>query len=71
MTLTPGARSIVLCALVTAAEARELPVFVETRILYNHLTSERFEGEDANIYTGTPPLSGSGRLVPRVHWTRP
>ena len=38
------------------AESRGVPVFVETRILYVHLTKERFERPDANIYTGTPPL---------------
>jgi dihydropyrimidinase len=41
---------------VEAAQARGLPVFVETRILYLHLTRERFERPDANIYTGVPPL---------------
>lgn len=39
-----------------AAQKRGVQAFVETRILYVHLTQERFEGEDANIYTGTPPL---------------
>jgi dihydropyrimidinase len=41
---------------VEAAQKRNVPAFVETRILYVHLTRERFENEDANIYTGTPPL---------------
>jgi dihydropyrimidinase len=41
---------------VEAAQARGVPAFVETRILYVHLTRERFERPDANIYTGTPPL---------------
>lgn len=41
---------------VEAAQARGVPAYIETRILYVHLTEERFEGEDANIYTGTPPL---------------
>jgi dihydropyrimidinase len=41
---------------VEAAQARGVQAFIETRILYVHLTQERFEGEDANIYTGTPPL---------------
>lgn len=41
---------------VEAAQARGVQAFIETRILYVHLTEERFEGEDANIYTGTPPL---------------
>jgi dihydropyrimidinase len=36
--------------------ARGLPVFVETRILYLHLTKERFERPDGGIYTGNPPL---------------
>ena len=43
-------------AVVEAAQARGVQAFIETRILYVHLTQERFEGEDANIYTGTPPL---------------
>lgn len=41
---------------VEAAQARGVPAYIETRILYVHLTEERFENEDANIYTGTPPL---------------
>ena len=41
---------------VEAAQARGVQAFVETRILYVHLTEERFELPDANIYTGTPPL---------------
>jgi len=39
-----------------AAQARGLPVFVETRILYIHLTKERFDQPDGRIYTGVPPL---------------
>jgi dihydropyrimidinase len=38
------------------AQARGVQAFVETRILYLHLTEERFDGPDANIYTGIPPL---------------
>jgi dihydropyrimidinase len=41
---------------VEAAQARGVPVYVETRILYLHLTKERFEQPDGNIYTGFPPL---------------
>lgn len=41
---------------VEAAQARGLPVYVESRILYLHLTKERFEEPDGNIYTGFPPL---------------
>jgi dihydropyrimidinase len=37
-------------------------VFVETRPLYLHLTTERFDADDAEaaLYIGTPPLRGSG-----------
>jgi dihydropyrimidinase len=38
------------------AQARGLPVYVETRPLYLHLTSERFEDADAGKYVGQPPL---------------
>ena len=41
---------------VEAAQARGLPVYVESRVLYLHLTKERFEEPDGNIYTGFPPL---------------
>ena len=36
--------------------ARGLPIYVETRILYLHLTKERFEEPDGGKYTGNPPL---------------
>ena len=38
------------------AQSRGVPVLVETRPLYLHLTDERFEGEDAGKYVGQPPL---------------
>lgn len=38
------------------AQARGLPVYVETRPLYLHLTSERFLDEDGAKYVGQPPL---------------
>jgi dihydropyrimidinase len=38
------------------AQARGLPVHVETRPLYLHLTRECFEEEDAAKYIGQPPL---------------
>jgi len=38
------------------ARAEGLPVYVETRPLYLHLTRERFEEPDAAKYTGAPPL---------------
>ena len=38
------------------AQARGLPVFVETRPIYLHLTRERFEGPDRGLFVGQPPL---------------
>jgi dihydropyrimidinase len=38
------------------ARARGLPVFTEVRFIYLHLTEERFEQPDGQIYTGAPPL---------------
>jgi dihydropyrimidinase len=38
------------------AQARGLPVYVETRPLYLHLTSERFLEPDGAKYVGQPPL---------------
>ncbi len=38
------------------AQARGLPVYVETRPIYLHLTRERFEGETPGLYVGQPPL---------------
>jgi dihydropyrimidinase len=39
-----------------AARAHGLPVYVETRPLYLHLTRERFADADGAKYTGNPPL---------------
>ena len=38
------------------AQSRDLPVYVETRPIYLHLTRERFEGPDAGLFMGQPPL---------------
>lgn len=38
------------------ARARGLPVYVETRPIYLHLTEERFEGSDRGLFVGQPPL---------------
>ncbi|MGA9348794.1 MAG: amidohydrolase family protein [Anaerolineae bacterium] len=38
------------------AQARALPVYVETRPLYLHLTQERFLDPDGAVYVGQPPL---------------
>lgn len=38
------------------AQRRGLPVYVETRPIYLHLTRERFEGPTPGLYIGQPPL---------------
>ena len=38
------------------AQARGLPVYVETRPMYLHLTDERFLQPDVGLYMGSPPL---------------
>lgn len=46
-------RALAVCA---EAQARGVPVYVETRPLYLHLTRERFEEPDGAKYVGQPPL---------------
>jgi dihydropyrimidinase len=41
-----------------AARRAKAPLFVETRPLYLHLTSERMRGPDAPLFVGQPPLRG-------------
>ena len=41
---------------VEEARSRGVPVYVETRPLYLHLTQERFLQPDAALYLGSPPL---------------
>jgi dihydropyrimidinase len=48
-----SARSLEVCA---EAQARGVPVYVETRPFYLHLTSERFAEKDGAKYVGQPPL---------------
>ena len=48
-----SARALEVCA---EAQARGVPVYVETRPLYLYLTSERFNDEDGAKYVGQPPL---------------
>ena len=38
------------------AQGRGLPVYVETRPIYLHLTRERFDGPEPGLYVGQPPL---------------
>ena len=42
-----------------AARRAKAPLFVETRPLYLHLTSEKMRGPDAPLYIGQPPLRES------------
>jgi dihydropyrimidinase len=46
-------RSLEVCA---EAQSRGVPVYVETRPLYLHLTRERFDEPDGAKYVGQPPL---------------
>ena len=46
-------RALAACA---AARAEGLPLFVETRPLYLHMTSERYHGSDGPLYVAQPPL---------------
>jgi dihydropyrimidinase len=48
-----SARALDVCA---SAQARGVPVYVETRPLYLHLTCERLEEPDGPKYVGQPPL---------------
>jgi dihydropyrimidinase len=40
----------------TSARARGVPVYVETRPIYLLFTDERFDGPEAALYVGNPPL---------------
>ena len=42
------------------AQARGVPVYVETRPIYLHLTRERFDGPTPGLYIGQPPLRTQG-----------
>lgn len=46
-------RALAVCV---EAQSRRVPVYVETRPLYLHLTKERFEEQDRGKYVGQPPL---------------
>lgn len=48
-----SARALAACH---DGRSRGLPVYVETRPIYLHLTKERFEEEDGAKYAGAPPL---------------
>jgi dihydropyrimidinase len=54
-----SARALEVCA---DAQSRDLPVYVETRPLYLHLTAERFQEPDGAKYVGQPPLRGPSDL---------
>ena len=59
-----SARALEVCA---AARARGVPIYVETRPLYLHLTSERFAEDDGAKYLGQPPLREPGDVA--ALWT--
>ncbi len=46
-------RALAACA---AARAEGLPVYVETRPLYLHLSAERYRGPEGPLYVAMPPL---------------
>jgi dihydropyrimidinase len=48
-----SARALAAC---TAARAEGLPLYVETRPLYLHLTAERYKDADGALYVAQPPL---------------
>lgn len=48
-----SARALEACV---EAQSRHVPVYVESRPLYMHLTRERFEEADRGKYVGQPPL---------------
>jgi dihydropyrimidinase len=46
-----------------AGRSRGLPVYVEARPMYLHLTSELLRGPDAGAYAGAPPLREAADVV--------
>lgn len=52
-------RALEICV---EAQLRNVPVYVETRPLYLHLTCERFEDMDGAKYVGQPPLREQGDI---------
>jgi dihydropyrimidinase len=58
------ARALAVCA---DAQARGVPVYVETRPLYLHLTSERFAAPDGAKYVGQPPLREASDVAALWH----
>ena len=52
-----SARALDACR---AARDRKVPLYVETRPLYLHLTSEKMRGPDAPLFVGQPPLRERG-----------
>jgi dihydropyrimidinase len=49
------------------AQARGIPVYVETRPIYLHLTRERFSDSDGAKYVGQPPLRGEDDIAALWH----
>jgi dihydropyrimidinase len=57
-------RALAACA---EAQSRGIPVYVETRPLYLHLTSERFAEPHGAKYVGQPPLREPGDVAALWH----
>lgn len=57
-------RALAVCA---EAQSRGLPMYVETRPLYLHVTSERFAEPDGAKYVGQPPLREPGDVAALWH----
>jgi dihydropyrimidinase len=55
-----SARALAVCA---DARARGVPVFVETRPLYLHLTEDVFDEPDCGRFVGQPPLRSSSDMA--------
>jgi len=62
-----SARALEACL---EGRARGVPVYVETRPLYLHLTRERFEEPDGAKYAGAPPLREAADLDRLWHGLR-
>lgn len=51
-----SARGLQICV---DAQRRGVPVYVETRPIYLHLTADKYRGADGPLYVGMPPLRSS------------
>ncbi len=49
------------------AQARSLPIYVETRPLYLHMTSERYQDAEGPLHVGQPPLRRASDVAALWH----